>query len=250
MENLALQEIGFTKSESSVYLALLQLGPSTTGPIIKKAGISSGKIYHILDKLIKKGVVSYITRGKTKYFHAKNPQTILDYFKVKQEELASKESELARLMPQLKARYLETKNLPRAEIFDGNKGFKTVMLQILEELKSGDVMQVMGVPIEANKKFEGFLLDWNKKRIAKRIKLEIIYNNAGRTFGDLRKKMTLTKVKYMKPELESPTYMDIFNDNILLIDLQSNPICFLIRDPLIAQTYKRHFEHIWNESFS
>ena len=53
MNEQLLEEIGLTKGEIKVYLTLLRLGETTTGKIIEKAQISSGKIYEILDKLIK-----------------------------------------------------------------------------------------------------------------------------------------------------------------------------------------------------
>ena len=43
-----LEEIGLTKSEIKVYLALLELGSATSGPIVDKSGASSSKIYEIL----------------------------------------------------------------------------------------------------------------------------------------------------------------------------------------------------------
>ncbi len=63
-----LTEIGLTKSEIAVYFALLELGSSTTGPIIKKANIASGKAYLILDKLAQKGLVTYSIKSKTKNY--------------------------------------------------------------------------------------------------------------------------------------------------------------------------------------
>lgn len=50
-----LEELGLTKSEIKVYLALLELGQSTTGPVVDKAEIASSKIYEILEKLVNKG---------------------------------------------------------------------------------------------------------------------------------------------------------------------------------------------------
>ncbi|MFH1455442.1 MAG: helix-turn-helix domain-containing protein, partial [archaeon] len=70
MNEKLLEEIGLTKGEVKVYLTLLKLGSTTTGKIIDEAQISSGKIYEILDKLIKKGLASYIIKDKTKYFSA------------------------------------------------------------------------------------------------------------------------------------------------------------------------------------
>ena len=65
MNEQLLEDIGLTKGEIKVYLTLLKLRETTTGKIIEEAQISSGKIYEILDKLIKKGLVSYIIKDKT-----------------------------------------------------------------------------------------------------------------------------------------------------------------------------------------
>ena len=49
-----LLDIGLTKSEIAVYFSLLKLGSSTTGPIIKKAQIASGRhIWFWIDCLIR-----------------------------------------------------------------------------------------------------------------------------------------------------------------------------------------------------
>src|SRR3989338_74358 len=74
-----LQDLGLTKSEIAVYFALLDLGSSSTGHIIKKAGIAAGKIYLILNKLTQKGLVTYAISSGTKYYQAKDPQRLVDY---------------------------------------------------------------------------------------------------------------------------------------------------------------------------
>ncbi len=48
----ALSKIGLTEGETTVYLALLELGSSTTWNITKKSGISGSKVYEVLDRLI------------------------------------------------------------------------------------------------------------------------------------------------------------------------------------------------------
>ena len=94
METQLLEEIGLTKGEIKVYLTLLKLGETTTGKIIEKAQISGGKIYVILDKLIKKGLASYIIKEKTKHFSAANPNKILEYINKKEKSLESKRKEI------------------------------------------------------------------------------------------------------------------------------------------------------------
>jgi sugar-specific transcriptional regulator TrmB len=52
-----------TKGESKVYQALLELGESPIGGIIKNSSVSHSKIYDILKRLAKKGLVSTIIRN-------------------------------------------------------------------------------------------------------------------------------------------------------------------------------------------
>src|SRR3990167_6978360 len=79
MDIHAMQEAGLTEGEAKVYLALMDLGPSTTGPIIEKAHVAKSIIYQLLDKLIQKGLVAYITKEKTKYFQASDPHKLIEY---------------------------------------------------------------------------------------------------------------------------------------------------------------------------
>ena len=64
-EYYELLKVGLTDGESKVYLALSQLGSSTVGPIVKKSGIAYSNIYDVLDRLTKKGIVSFVIKSKT-----------------------------------------------------------------------------------------------------------------------------------------------------------------------------------------
>ena len=57
MDTKILKEAGLTEGEIKVYLGLLELGLSTTGPIIEKSRIARSIIYQILEKLMQKGLV-------------------------------------------------------------------------------------------------------------------------------------------------------------------------------------------------
>ena len=71
MDTTSLREAGLTDGEIKVYLALLELGAATTGPIIEKSGIARSIIYQILDKLMQKGLVSMVMKDKTKTARSK-----------------------------------------------------------------------------------------------------------------------------------------------------------------------------------
>lgn len=241
-----LAEIGLTKSEIAVYFALLKLGPSTTGPIIKEAKIAAGKAYLIMAKLIEKGLITYVIKSGVKYFQAKDPERLIDYIDEKKAALQQKEEKLKEIIPSLKAEYEEKKYVPIAEVYEGVKGFKTFYEWVLRELKKGDSINIMGVSKIVNEKFGAYFLDWNKRRIKLGIKMKILYNHDCKEFGKSREKMALTEVKYLDPKLETPAWIDIFNDYVVTIDIHGNPVCFLIKNKDSAESYNKYFEVLWN----
>ena len=243
-----LTDIGLTKSEIAIYFALLDLGDSTTGPIIKKAGIASGKAYLILDKLILKGLVTHVIKSGTKHYQAKDPERLLDYLKDKEQDLKDKEEKLKEIIPKLKSKYEQEKYKPIAEVYEGDKGFRTFYDGILRELKNGESIDILGVPKEANEKFETYLLNWNKKRIESGIKMRILYNRNSKEFGKKREKMKLTEVRYMRPELETPSWIVILKDYVVNINVHGTPVCFLIKNKESSISYKQYFEYIWKQS--
>src|SRR3989344_6316022 len=101
VENL--QKAGLTEGEAKVYTALLKLGSSTSGPIIKESKVANSIIYRLLDSLIEKGLVSYIIKEKTKYFKAANPQKIMEFIEQKKGKLDESKQLIEKMLPQLLA---------------------------------------------------------------------------------------------------------------------------------------------------
>src|SRR3989344_4236041 len=105
MNAKTLEKLGFTKGEIKVYFSLLELGDTSSGPIIKKSGIAGSKVYEILEKLKIKGLISETINNKIKDFQANSPKRILDYLKNKEKELRLEQTEFTKILPQLLKRY-------------------------------------------------------------------------------------------------------------------------------------------------
>ncbi|MDO8660920.1 MAG: helix-turn-helix domain-containing protein, partial [Candidatus Woesearchaeota archaeon] len=133
-----LESIGLTKAEIKVYLALLELGSSTTGPIVEKSHASSSKIYEILEKLMQKGLASFVIESGMKYFEAAPPSRILEYVKEKEDSLTKQRQELQNIIPELELKQKLSNHKSDATIFRGLKGVKTAHEDILKTLKSGE----------------------------------------------------------------------------------------------------------------
>ena len=77
MDNSILKDAGLTDGEAKVYISLLELGSSSTGPIMEKSRIARSIIYHILEKLNAK-VKEALDRGEKVFITVKIADDVED----------------------------------------------------------------------------------------------------------------------------------------------------------------------------
>lgn len=245
MDTSILEEIGLTNSESEVYLALLELGESTTGPIVDKSGVASSKIYELLEKLIQKGLATSHLEGKIKHFKAVSPERLKDYLEDKKEELDQKEKELDELMPQLKSVFEEHREETEVEVFKNYKGVETAFKDMIRTLEKGDEFLVIGggdTPT-TNKRTKWFFERIHRQRSEKGIKLRIIFSEARRKS---LKDLTLfphTNYKYLP--YGTPSTINIYKDTTILLTMSPEPAAIRIKNQQITDSYKIYFEKMW-----
>src|SRR3989344_4835612 len=143
-----LKELGMTDGEIKTYHALFKLGKTTTGALIKEAGISASKIYIILDKLIKKGLVNYIIKNKTKYFQANDPIKIINLIEEKEKDLERQKQKTKEILPQLRLSLEEKEEVRAPIVLEGLEGLKYLLNQIYEDLDKDDEFLGMGITAE------------------------------------------------------------------------------------------------------
>ena len=117
------EELGLTKGESKVYSYLLKAGISTTGPIVKNSKVAYSKVYEILERLIRKGLISFIIKEKTKHYKALQPSRLNEYLEKEKKQIQNKEKLLTELLPKLQELKKDAKS--SAEIYTGLNGIKT-----------------------------------------------------------------------------------------------------------------------------
>lgn len=242
MDTNILQEIGLTDSEVKVYLALLELGSSKKGPIVKKAGITSSKIYEVMDKLIEKGLASSVIKDKVKYFNAAPPTTIRHYLKEKEEKLKKQEKEFENILPALQLKQELVTKKTDAEIYRGWKGMKTVYNDVLESVKAGETYYVFGASKgEDEDKVRNFYTRFNEKVLQKGIKVNIIFNESARkNIPNIEK---AGEVRYLNQT--TPAEILIYHTNVAIVLLEKEPLVTLIKGEKIAHSFKQYFKTMW-----
>tara|TARA_Y100000031_G_C8253435_1_gene401781 strand:- start:5065 stop:5808 length:744 start_codon:yes stop_codon:yes gene_type:complete len=242
MNTKILKQIGLTDSEIKVYLALLELGSSKKAPIVKKSKISSSKVYEVIDKLIDKGLASYVIKNKVKHFNAAPPSRIKNYLKQKEKTLKQQKREFDKLLPSLELRQTLTQKGSDAEIYKGWKGMTTVYNDLLESLRRGDKYYIFGASKGIDtKKVKSFYSRFNKKAEKKKLKAHIIFNeNARGNIPNVEKK---SKVKYL--DQTTPSEILIYKNKTAIVLLEKEPLIILIRGESIARSFRSYFNVMW-----
>lgn len=247
IESSILEEIGLTKSETKVYLALLKLGESKKDPIVKESQISSSKIYDVTGKLMNKGLVSVIIKNKIKHFKAAPPEAIINFVNKKKTSLEKKERELKKLLPSFNKLMKERVNKEVAEMYLGWKGLESLYSFILNNLKKDQIDYVIGASRGLKKeRTERFYVKINRRLKEKGVKLNILFGSKEKSYG---KRITqVGGLKYHKSRylpFNFPTELNIFNENVAIVILTEEPIGLLIKNKYFAQSCKGYFNALW-----
>jgi HTH-type transcriptional regulator, sugar sensing transcriptional regulator len=238
MDVSILENIGLTNAEIKVYLALLELGTSTAGPIIQKTGLQNSVTHMTLHKLVEKGFISFILKGKTKHYQASDPRNILNF-------IEDKKKSFEKILPELMIKRLN-KVPQEAEIYEGFQGFKNMLYELIKDGKKGDeylFFTFYTEDAEMMEKVHNFYREFEKVRKDRGLIIKgIAYESMRKQFTN-RDMSTLLFVDF-----PTPNNVTIFNDAIAFSPLSDGQyMSFLIRSKNLADSFRNYFYSIWNK---
>jgi DNA-binding MarR family transcriptional regulator len=249
MDTKLLEKIGLTPGEIKAYLALLALGPSSTGPLAKKSQVSRSKLYWVMDKLEKKGLASHAERNGVIYFQAVEPTKIDDYIQEKEDELGLLREEFIKFLPELESFHKRAKETQSMTLYQGLKGLKVAHEHSYLKLKRGEEYVYMGVPAYQP---ETHHLYWQKdhmRRASLGIKTRLLFNNdTDGAIMENRNSYPLCDARYMPTDIKTPAYFLIYKDTVMMAIPSTNPIAIEIVSQEIADAFMAYFEEYWKRT--
>lgn len=238
-----LKDIGLSLWETKTYLALLELGSTTTGPLVKKSSVPQSKIYGVLEELIAKGLVSYIVKGKIKYFQASNPKRILEMFK-------DKEKQVEGLIKELETRQGEEK--PSVELFEGIKAIRQMFMGMITEAKKGEFWYGFSTgETSLNKEIEDFYEWWGSQKRVAGLKDHLLISKENKAeFEKSIEKESLPFVRKITrySGVSFPGDVAIFRNQVVILNWTLNPSATLITNSNLAKQYKDFFLGLWGKA--
>ena len=237
MDIKILEDSGLTNTEAKVYLMLLKSGSSLAGRITQETGIHRRSVYDALERLIEKGLVSYIKTNNRKYFQAEDPKRLADILK-------EKENTLSIVMPELEAM---RKFVPEAKETLFYKGRFALRAIFNDQIEEGKEILVVGGSENVNEIMGYYFMHYDKERKKKGIKVRIIFKESARK-TDYVKTIPLADIRFLPDKSSSPLAINIYGDKTAMILWTQEPIGILIKEKTVAEGYRRYFEVLWQNA--
>ncbi len=242
----SLEEIGLTKSEAKVYLALLELGASTTGPIVTASKTANSKIYVVLEKLVSKGMASSFKQGGVRFFKAAQPNQILRYLQKKRNSIENQEKGMLSVIPLLEELTKRREEEKEAVVFRGPKGVKAAFNDVVDTLNTGETICIMGVHA-FGERFKRFGIKFHKERSEKRIKVRFLVNHDATHIADEFLKYQPAAVRLMDESIFTLAIFLIYKNKVI-ISLADEMTMFMIKSQRAKDAFQSYFERLWKIS--
>ncbi|MFA5021178.1 MAG: helix-turn-helix domain-containing protein [Patescibacteria group bacterium] len=241
-----LRNFGLSDKETAVYLALIELGPSSVRVVADRAAINRGTTYDILRALIAQGLVTYFHKQTKQFFVAEPPEKLLNAIDDREEKLAAVKNDIRESLPRLQAIFERSGNRPAVKFYEGERGMKQILQDILETMK-GRADKTYFVyssgTAEDRKHLYAAMPEFNKKRTDKKIIVRVIsLGEAGGIFGlDERR-----QIPGVSADLKM-THELIYGGKIAHIGLDDagNSVGVVVENESIYGMQQRIFEFNW-----
>lgn len=236
---------GLSQNEIKVYEALLNLKKGTKTPIVKESGVLSSKIYEILDRLIKKGLVASFVENKVMHYVPVHPSNIKSLFDDKIKAIQDQKMEFEKQVSRMFSNTDEF--IAEVQLFRDWGGLKNVLVIASEDLGKGDTYYILGAsPGEDIEKANEIFakndqrLDENKVRV-KAIHDIIMKKEAKQYLKEYGKGKWAIRYSVVP----GPFQIGITNNYSILILLEKNPISILINNKKIRDSFLHYFNTLW-----
>ncbi len=233
----ALEELGLSKEESAIYLAMLKIGGSVASIVAKETGMKRTTVYALLKSLANKGFATMYYRKNKQLFYAEKPQRVAEYFENKLESF--------------------TQIIPALESF-GKKQIQVSGIRLIEtvnELKKfyrgvlGEYKNRSYSIIGNSNAWEGiepdFFRDFRVKRGSANIKTRLLLSNDSKGLNPTQKEL-LREFKYLPSKYRFNSTIDIFDDKILIVSPEMSCLAVVLAVPAMVDVFKVVFQIIWD----
>lgn len=229
--------LGLSATETKVYLANLELGPTTVQEVAKKAKLSRTATYDAIETLKGRGLVSTFEKGKRRVFTAEEPENAVAHFRDSVRKMEQQIDNLNRVLPEVKL--LAGGERPIVRVFEGSEGIYSVFNDTAR-VNPDVIYEVSNIDDVYTFLDKNTLLTARKLVNFEVSKLRMIYR------GTLRNPRA--QAEYVKlPESVQEFHGDfwIYGNRIGLLAFVGKVVSIIIESQALADTARALFDTVW-----
>jgi len=243
MDITVFKKLGLTDKEIKVYLKLLEYGATSVRGLADLTDLNRGTVYDILKNLQEKGLVSYYHQETKQKFVAEDIDKLQKLVDNEAEKIKKIKNKINDLIPELKSLQGKGGNQPTAKFYEGRKGIKYILDDVLISVSEGkDKEYYIYSATNASADINQVYPDFTKNRIKKKIKVKAVaLAQGGKTYG-------LDERRWLGSDDKSATFILIYAGKCAFIsrDARNLPIGVIIENAMIYQTQKIIFLQLWD----
>lgn len=160
-----LKKLNLTEKEARVYLALLELGPSTPYKIAKRSRLKRPTAYVIAEELVEKGLIVQMTGEKKRMYIARSPESYI-------EDVEDRVQEAKKILPELLALQRKKSDKPNILYFEGIAGVKQAYEYKLNDFKGKEILGFFAGAESLDKELnDEVFFPWNEAKVTNDIRV-------------------------------------------------------------------------------
>ncbi len=232
-------EFGLSDKEARVYLALLELGPSSVTDVARRARVTRTNAYHLLNSLLSYGLASS-TEGEAKtFFSAEDPKRLVYFLKEKMDIAESRFKEAESVLPVLRSLHRDPKKPLHVKYYEGIEG----LISIYEDTLNAKTEILGYASVEYQHSFfPGYFPEYYQRRTSQGIRVRCMLAETPdslRIKGLDKKQLRTTKIIPKKYEV-SPE-INIYDDKVAIMSLKEK-FGVIIESEAVTEAFRNLFE--------
>jgi sugar-specific transcriptional regulator TrmB len=235
-----LEQLNLGSNEAKVYLALLEIGQTSAGAIIKKTGLHRSVVYETLDKLIARKLVFSLEKQNISFYQAKDPKKL--------EDMAQANLELAKsLVPSLD-QILKAKG-PEITVYEGVEEWRRFWMEKTATQPVGSIDYVAGSMGAKWLEYAGPMAKkWLKMRVERKIKWQmIVFHKNEVELEYLEKHPDLHSYRLISKDMMAEGNFNIWGD-MLILQSSAEPMLIEIKNDILVRVFKNIFDLLWESA--
>lgn len=241
-----LKSLGFSHKESSIYLALLDLGRGTAAEISKKTGINRTTIYDIVNDLEQIGLVTRLLATKKITYRPEPPEKLPVILEKKAAHLREMAKQAVGIASTLQTVVAKAPNAPKIKIYEGESGLRSLYdasllcKTFIRSFLTADALETFD-PEYVHSYFE--------RRAQKGINIRGILNDTEASRGYKTKSKQLLREIHLVPKEKMNIVPEvyIYDDTISIFSIKER-LGVSIESKDITEAFKKLYDLAWERA--